>query len=131
MLTYAETVDLLEDTARGEAKDMGGVVLGVHGAPLRADAQGGYLGNGPATVKAKVVWAQAKGALGVVFWELGQDKLGHPASLLSAAAAAMGGMGGLGADAIAPLHSAGESQGGASGGEGESTVGPKRDQREL
>mmetsp|Transcript_28750 Transcript_28750/g.58773 ORF Transcript_28750/g.58773 Transcript_28750/m.58773 type:complete len:397 (-) Transcript_28750:81-1271(-) len=44
--------------------------------------------NGPVTVKRKVEWALREGLAGVMVWEMGQDKIGHPDSLLSAAASA-------------------------------------------
>ena len=50
----------------------------------------GYGFNGPTTVASKVAWARKQGLGGVMFWEMGQDKLGHPASLLAAAAASTG-----------------------------------------
>ena len=71
--TYAEFVDELP------AEDI----------PL-GDLAGGYTLNGPETARAKAEWARGAGLAGVVFWELGQDKVGHPQSLIRAAAGASG-----------------------------------------
>mmetsp|Transcript_17285 Transcript_17285/g.39831 ORF Transcript_17285/g.39831 Transcript_17285/m.39831 type:complete len:354 (+) Transcript_17285:166-1227(+) len=71
--TYAEFVDELP------AEDI----------PL-GDLAGGYTLNGPETARAKAEWARGAGLAGVVFWELGQDKVGHPQSLIRAAAEASG-----------------------------------------
>ena len=46
-----------------------------------------FLGNGPKLVSEKVWWAFDGGLAGVFFWEMGQDKIAHPHSLIAAAAA--------------------------------------------
>jgi GH18 family chitinase len=79
--SYAEVVDAAESAS------------GAHSPLVAAPAErtpDGFAGNGPSLVADKVAWAASEGLAGVFFWEMGQDKLGHPQSLIAAAAAASG-----------------------------------------
>jgi len=77
--SYAELVDAAESSSSvGSLTNFG----------LGEQTLSGFAGNGPSLVSGKVAWATSKGMAGVFFWEIGQDKLGHPSSLVAAAAAA-------------------------------------------
>ena len=132
--TYAEVVDELEAaTALVQAKRGDGslplpplpppgdftwdTLTGAQLAAPQKPAKPPTFGlNGPATVEAKAGWAAGRGLAGIFFWEVGQDKLGHPHSLLAAAARASGVSGGGGA---------GERGVGGKGDEGEGGEAPR------
>lgn len=77
--THAEIVDQLLSTATQDIKAYDSKNMG--------DINGDYIGNGPKTVQIKTEWSQSVGLGGVMFWELGQDKLDYPTfSLLRVAA---------------------------------------------
>lgn len=79
--SYAEVVDAAEAAS------------GAHTPLVAAPGErtlDGFAGSGPSLVADKVAWAATEGMAGVFLWEIGQDKLGHPHSLVAAAAAASG-----------------------------------------
>jgi hypothetical protein len=96
--SYAEIVDsgsasyvaaLSAEMEKSEGEEEEGEDGGGSGSGDDLTADGFGL-NGPKTVRRKVAWAKSEGLAGVMFWELGQDKIGHGASLVAAAANASG-----------------------------------------
>jgi GH18 family chitinase len=78
--TYAEIIDAME-------KQFG--KNNIDWFDMNEETFDGFIGSSPNLVKTKTEWSKTVGLGGVMFWELGQDKLNHPASLLNAAVKGM------------------------------------------